>query len=110
MPPITFDAKLFRTWESAIGASDKNPDLLPGAEALKADLQAALTTARDLKIQQEDLQGKRKAISQQLERLRKEGKNRARKLRAFVVSQLGPDSEHLTQWGIAPLRRRPAKA
>jgi len=103
MPPITADAKLFRDWESTVGASDKNPDLLPGVDPLKADVQASLTQARELKIQQEDLQGKRKAITQQLSTIKKEGRNKVRKLRAFVVSQLGPDSKHLTQWGIKPI-------
>lgn len=106
MPPVTFDAKLFRDWESAIGANDKNPDLLPGAAPFTSDLQTTLATARDLKIQQEDLQGKRKAITQQLSAIKKDGRNKARKLRAFVVSQLGPDSEHLTQWGIKPIGRK----
>jgi hypothetical protein len=103
MPPITADAKLFRDWESTVGATDKNPDLLPGVDPLKADVQASLTQARDLKIQQEDLEGKRKAITQQLSAVKKDGRNKVRKLRAFVVSQLGPDSKHLTQWGIRPI-------
>jgi len=103
MPPITADAKLFRDWESTVGATDKNPDLLPGVDPLKTDVQASLTQARDLKIQQEDLEGKRKAITQQLSAVKKEGRNKVRKLRAFVVSQLGPDSKHLTQWGIKPI-------
>jgi outer membrane murein-binding lipoprotein Lpp len=109
MPPVTANAKLFRDWESAIGATDKNPDLLPGAEPFKSDLQASLANARDLKIQQEDLAGKRKAITQQLAAV-KEGANKARKLRAFVVSQLGADSEHLTQWGIKPIGKKRPKA
>jgi hypothetical protein len=103
MPPITANAKLFRDWESAIGATDKNPDLLPGAEPFKSDLQASLANAKDLKIQQEDLAGKRKAVTQQLTAVKQEGRNKVRKLRAFVVSQLGPDSKHLTQWGITPI-------
>jgi len=110
MPPITADAKLFRDWESTVGATDKNPDLLPGVDPLKAEVQASLAQARDLKIQQEDLEGKRKAITQQLTAVKKEGSNKVRKLRAFVVSQLGPDSKHLTQWGVKPIgagRKRP---
>jgi hypothetical protein len=103
MPPITADAKLFRDWESTVGASDKNPDLLPGVDPLKSDVQATLAKARDLKIQQEDLEGKRKAVTQQLTAVKQEGRNKVRKLRAFVVSQLGPDSKHLTQWGITPI-------
>lgn len=110
MPPVTANAKLFRDWESAIGATDKNPELLPGAEPFKSDLQASLANARDLKIQQEDLAGKRKAITQQLAAVKKEGANKARKLRAFVVSQLGADSEHLTQWGIKPIGKKRTKA
>ena len=52
MPPIIFDAKLFRDWESAVGASEKNPELLPGAEPLKTELQATLTTARSRRLAQ----------------------------------------------------------
>jgi len=111
MPKITAHADIFRDWDGVLGACTQNAGLLPGVDPFKGELTAMLTQARDLKIQQESLEGQRKAVTQQLERTLEGGKEWARKLRAFAVVHLGTDNKALTQFGVTPRQRRgPRKA
>lgn len=105
MPQITAFAKVFRDWEGLIGACIQNLALLPGLETILALLQANLAEARQLKIEQEDHEGQRKALTQRLNILVEEGRDNARKLRGLVVAQLGVRNEQLTQFGVPPIRK-----
>jgi hypothetical protein len=106
MPKITAHADIFRDWDAVLGACTQNAGLLPGVDPFKGELVAMLTQAQDLKIQQESLEGQRKAVTQQLERTLEGGKEWARKLRAFAVVHLGTDNKALTQFGVRPRQRR----
>jgi len=110
MGKITAQAKVFRDWESLIASCIKNGDLLPGIDALRADLESLLAQAREAKSQQEFLEGNRQVTTQRLQQLILDGEEGARKLRAFVKIRLGSRSELLTQFAIPPIRRRPRKA
>ncbi len=105
MPKITAFAKVFRDWEGLIGACLQSLALLPGLEAILALLQGNLAEAKQLKIEQEDLEGRRKAVTQRFNTLVEEGRENARKLRGLVVAQLGSRSEQLTQFGVTPIRK-----
>ena len=109
MPEITAQGKIFRDWEALLGACAMNSTLLPGADTLQKALETLLAQARDLKVQQENFLGNRSATTQQLTKAIEDGRELARKLRAFVVTQLGSDSKHLTQFGVAPRQKRPRK-
>lgn len=110
MPKITAFAKVFRDWEGLVGACIQNAALLLGIDGILTLLQANLAEARQLKIQQEDLEGRRKALTQRLGVVVEEGRDNARKLRGLVLSQLGPKSEQLTQFGVTPIRKGSRKA
>jgi hypothetical protein len=110
MPEITAQGKVFRDWESLLGACAQNASLLPGTDALKTDLETLLAQARELKIQQENLDGNKKAATQRLLKLIDDGREAARKLRAQVVVNLGTNSKHLSQFGVSPRQRRSRKA
>jgi len=110
MPDITAYADLFRDWEGVSGACAQNAPLLPKSEALRPELDAILTQAKDLKIQQENLAGNRQAMTQRLVELVKTGREIARRLRNQIKVELGDKSEHLVQFGVAPLRKRVRKA
>ncbi len=110
MPKITAFAKIFRDWEGLIGACIQNAALLLGIEGILTLLQGNLAEARQLKIEQEDLEGRRKALTQRLGVVVEEGRDNARKLRALVLAQLGPKSEQLTQFGVTPIRKGSRKA
>jgi hypothetical protein len=111
MPKIKARAGVFRDWEAVLGACTQNAGLLPGVDAPQGELAAMLTQARDLKIQQETLEGQRQAVTQQLDKVVDGGKEWARRLRAFAILHLGSDNKALTQFGVVPRQRRgPRKA
>jgi hypothetical protein len=109
MPQITAQGDVFRDWEAVLGASIQNAALLPGVDALKSELDALLTQAKDLKIQQETLEGQRLAVTQQLMKAIDKGRESARRLRAFAVVHLGTDNKALSQFGVVPRQRRGAR-
>jgi len=109
MPKITAYAPIFRDWEALLGAVQSNAGLLPGTDPLKAELESMLAKTREMKVQQEDFLGKRRATTQALQQLVDQGQEVARKLRAQIVSSLGSRTELLKQFGIATRKRKSAK-
>jgi hypothetical protein len=110
MPEITAKGKLFRDWEALLGACTMNATLLPGRDDLQTALAALLAQARDLKIQQENFAGNRAATTQRLAKAIEDGQELARRIRSFVITQLGSDSKHLSQFGIPPRQKRTRKS
>jgi hypothetical protein len=110
MPEITAQGKIFRDWEGLLGACAQNAALLPGRDDLQTALTTLLAQARSLKIQQENFEGNRSATTQLLMKAIDDGREAARKIRAFVVTQLGTDSKHLSQFGIPPRQKKGRKA
>jgi hypothetical protein len=110
MPKITAQADVFRDWEAVLGACNQNAPLLPGVDPLKAELEGLLTQARDLKIQQETLEGQRQGLTQRLMKVIDDGRESARKVRAYAVIKLGTDNKALSQFGVAVRVRRSRKA
>jgi hypothetical protein len=109
MPQNVSYAKVFRDLEGLIGGCERNLGLLPGVEPLIEELAGLFTQARDLKLEQEDLEGHRRAITQRLLESVDTLQEKARAIRNLIKVCLGPRSEHLTQFGIQPLRRRPRR-
>lgn len=101
MPDISAYADAFRDWDGLIGQLNENGTLVPGHEALKAELVATSDEAKVLKIQQESLAGNRKAATDRFLRKVDEGREKARRVRSFIVSVLGPRSPLLPLFGIA---------
>jgi hypothetical protein len=110
MPNITAYSDLFRDWEGVSGACVQNATLLPKSEAIRPELDAILVQAKDLKIQQENLMGYSQAMTQRLVELVATGREVARKLRNQIKVELGSKSEHLPQFGVAPIRKKARKA
>jgi hypothetical protein len=110
MPKITAQAKVFRDWEGVLGATAQNAAQLPGVDPLKADLEALLAQARDIKVQQESHEGSRLVTTQQLKKVIEDGREAARKLRAFAVVHLGTANKALSQFGVTPRQRRGKKS
>jgi hypothetical protein len=110
MPEITAKGNVFRDWEALLGACTMNAALLPGRDDLQTALAALLAQARDLKIQQENFTGNRLATTQRLTKAIEDGQELARRIRTFVISQLGTDSKHLSQFGIPVRQKRTRKS
>jgi hypothetical protein len=109
MPKITAYAVVFRDWEGVSGACAQNATLVPKSEALRPELDTILVQAKDLKIQQENLMGNAQAATQRLLELVATGREVARKLRNQLKVELGDKSEHLVQFGVAPIRKQTHK-
>jgi hypothetical protein len=110
MPEITAKGKVFRDWEGLLGACAMNTTLLPGRDDLQTALAALLAQARDLKIQQENFAGNRLATTQRLTKAIEDGQELARRIRTFVISQLGTESKLLSQFGIPPREKKRRKS
>jgi|SRR6185295_8981300 len=102
MPDITAWADAFRDWDALIGQLNENGALVPGHEAQKADLLATFEQARLLRVQQESLKGNAIAATDHFLDAVDEGRDKARKLRSFIVSVLGPQNPQLKLFGIRP--------
>jgi hypothetical protein len=109
MPDITAQADVFRDWDAVLGACVKNAELIPGIDPLKTELEGFLTQAKDLKIEQETLEGRRRAVTQQLEAAIENGRETTRKIRAFVVVHLGTANQAISQFGVTVRKRRGGK-
>lgn len=106
MPHITALGKQLRDWDGLIGACGLNPSQLTGIEPLVEVLANFLVLARDLKLDQENLNGQRKNRTQRLDQAVQDGQEAARHVRNFIKIRLGSHSEQLTQFGITPIRTR----
>ena len=109
MPQTNAQADVFRDWDAVLGACVKNAELIPGADPLKTELEGFLAQAKDLKIEQETLEGRRRAVTQQLTAAIENGRETARKIRAFVVVHLGTANQAISQFGVTVRKRRGSK-
>ena len=110
MPFLNSYADVIRDWESLLSSCKKNAELLSGMDPVVGPLEQVLLKMKDLKNQQEQLEGVRKATTQQLQQLRDDGYEAARRVRSFVRAQLGTKNEHLGQFKVAPIRRKKPRA
>ena len=106
MPDLNSFADKTRDWQGLLDACAANPDLFPNLDPYRMPLFEALEKATSLKAQQEQMAGLRQVATQQLNEVLDQGSEAARRLRRFVTATLGTKSEHLTQFGIQPLRKR----
>jgi hypothetical protein len=109
MPIKNAQADVFRDWDAVLGAATQNAALLPGIDSFKAELEGFLAQAKDLKIQQETLEGQRMGVTQKLDKVIEEGRESARKVRGYARIHLGTDNKALKQFGVAPRVRRGSK-
>ena len=109
MPIQNARADVFMDWETVLGAATQNAALMPGIDPYKAELEGLLAQARDLKIQQETLDGQRMGVTQKLDKLIQDGRESARKVRGYARIHLGSDNMALKQFGVAPRVRRGSK-
>jgi len=100
---------LIREWEMLLNAVLLNALSLPSAEVFRAALAQTLALVKDAKARQDALQAQRQGVTQELEKLVAEGKETSIRLRGVARADLGPRSEQLVHFGVAPLRKRTAR-
>ena len=109
MPIKRARADVFRDWDAVLGAATQNAALVPGIDPFKSELEGFLAQARDLKVQQETLDGQKMGVTQKLEKVIEDGRESARKVRGYARVNLGSDNKALKQFGVAPRVRRGSK-
>jgi hypothetical protein len=106
MATINAYGVLFREWESLVNAYQENAPTLGDIESLRAPLVSILARLKELKSRQENLEGARQQTTQEIRDLVEEGREVVRRLRVYAKARLGTRNERLTQFGVAPLRKR----
>ncbi|HZF09234.1 MAG TPA: hypothetical protein VFE33_10640 [Thermoanaerobaculia bacterium] len=108
MKPRAF-SDLLREWESLLDAvADHAAELAP-VESHRAAVADSLEKARQAKAFQDSHKASKQKTTQSLKSIVIEGEDRVRRLRGAIRAEMGTTTEQLTQFGILPIRRRPAR-
>jgi hypothetical protein len=97
-------------WDELMQAVQGDPEVQPILDTERQALAQSLTTVQGLKARRNELQGLHQEVTQQLTTEVVKGKETAIKIRSVVRGKIGPKSERLVHFKIAPLRKRPRKA
>jgi hypothetical protein len=106
MPKSNGFPQITNDWEGLLEAGERSPDLQPIIETERRDLGLALAEAQSLKARQRELRAQRQEVTQQLGAVLARGKEIAMRFRSLVKGKVGPRSERLVHFRVAPLRKR----
>ena len=105
MPKIALGTTLLH-WESTVAGLAEDPALdQPNLRELGNQLTAFIAAVKELADEQAGLEGRRRAVTQQLRITRRKGEEVAIKLRHAIQSVMGHSSEALTRFRVRPIRR-----
>lgn len=93
-------------WERLLAAVRENEQLFTAAESHWAALAFYLEEVREAKERQQLHSFERQQATEELNQRLAAGRDAARCLQSLVKSHLGPRSERLPEFGIAPIRKR----
>jgi hypothetical protein len=97
---------LINDWGELIEALDRTPELQPTLEEDRLALEQSLADVQTLRARQAELRALRQEATQQLQEAVTRGKDSAIRIRSLVRGRIGPRSERLVHFNVAPLRRR----
>lgn len=106
MASINGHGQLMADWRSLLSAWERYAELMAGATEDQDFLAQALKQAEPLKGMQDQLRGERQVVTQQLNAVMAQGKEAAVRIRSLARSKIGPKSEALVQFRVAPIRPR----
>lgn len=107
MPPRkSSQPELIRQSEKLLSAIESNPTLLPDLSDLTGPLQQTLDEIKALSTRQETLKADKQKATQDLRAAFDRARDQAIQIRAAVKSRLGPRTEKLVEFQVAPLRPR----
>lgn len=95
--------------DQTLAAVAVNIDLLPSTERYRLPLEEAVKELKDLSIRQQTLIADKQKVTQDLKAAERRVKDLLIHLRAAVRSDIGPRSEKLVEFNVAPLRPRTRK-
>ncbi len=110
MPDNTSLADTVLEADQALAAIAANAEVLPSVEKHRAPLEEAVKELKTLNTRQQTLIADKQKVTQDLKVAVRRVKDLLIHLRAAVRSDIGPRSEKLVEFKIAPLRPRLRKA
>ena len=96
--------------EQALAACAANADLLPSVEKYRAPLEVAMTELKAPNVRKQTLIADKQKVTQDEKAAVRRVKDLLVHLRAAVRADIGPRSEKLVEWNVAPLRPRSRRA
>jgi hypothetical protein len=106
MPEINSYAGTTDAWERLLVATQENLEQLPSVEPHRSALEKHLQATKTVKARQDSHTAARQEATQELRAMIGQGRELVIRLRGAIRAELGPRSERLVQFGIAPIRKR----
>jgi hypothetical protein len=107
MPPKkSSQPEIIRDSEKLLSAVASNPTLLPDLSDLTGPLEQTIAEIKVLSGRQETLKADKQKATQDLRAAFDRARDQAIQIRAAVKSRLGPRTEKLVEFQVAPLRPR----
>jgi hypothetical protein len=110
MSKVSSHADIMADWDELLEAIQSNPDLQPLVDTERQTLVKLLADAQGFKARQNELKGLRQEVTQNLADTVAKGKVTVTAIRSMLRGKVGPKSERLVHFKIAPLRKRPRKS
>lgn len=102
--------KTLRDWEELLAAVAEHAGTMPDVADLRAALEQHVAQARAIKARQDSAKAHRQGLTQELSGELEKGRDVARRIRGIATARIGPKNEQITQFGVAPLRKRTRRA
>jgi hypothetical protein len=109
MAEINSLADVIRFGDGLLEAIERNPEIRDSTEAERKGLAEPLGEVKSLKASQDELTAKRQETTQKLKGAVARTKEAAMRVQAAAKAKLGPRSELLVHFDVAPLRKRARK-
>ena len=109
MPSINSFADIVHDWRGLVEAAERNPEVRASLEAEYQLLVRLLGELQELKARQEEMKAVRMEVTQQMNAVVSRGKEVAIRIRSVARGKIGPTSERLVHFKVAPLRKRTRK-
>ena len=106
MPNNSSYADFIRDLDKLLTAAAEFSSTVPAAEPHRLALLQTFDQIKGVKARQDSLQASRQETTQDLSTLLTKGREEAIRLRGILRSEVGPRSERLVHFGVAPLRKR----
>ena len=106
MPNTGSYPSVIRDWQLLLAATAENAARMPEAEDLRQALEQHLAATIALKASQDSAKAGRQRMTQELKAMLDQGREFAMRLRGLAKARIGPKNEQISQFGVAPLRRR----
>lgn len=92
--------------EKVLAAVDRNASMLPDLTRYRQPIEQTIQTIQTLTALQQSLEIRRQNTTRELKAALYELQEHTRRLRSAIRGDLGARNEKLTEFGIAPLRKR----